>query len=353
MRAGLTGMAMVALLAGPVAGPGAAQDWFTPGACTVARVQIDPVAYPPALEARMRAAAAGVPNPVGRLWRITAPGGQVSHLWGTMHSPDPAILDLPQALREVIEAARVVAIEFDPIPDSRDEARAAYASDWMWRPLGNAPDFREDLPPQVMDWIGLRLADIGWSPTNLPQMTDAGVLSLLLWDPCSDYLAGVLPGQDYHIAGLGLLAGAEVTGLQEPEDLGRQLTDPGRAANARAAVALYGAYLGPESADPGGRATGQALYLQGRLAELDAWGSDWLAGLLGPVEAERIERLAEDYLLVERNGFFFAAARPLLEAGGAVIAVGASHLPGELGMVEMLRDAGYGVERVVLPGEPE
>jgi hypothetical protein len=203
-----------------------------------------------------------------------------------------------------------------------------------------------------MDWVAMRVEDIGWNPANLPQMTDAGLLSLLLWDPCADYVAGVLPAQDYHIAGLGLRAGAEVTGLQKPEDLGRQLTDPDRAAQARAAVVLYGAYLAPEAADPGGRATGQALYLQGRLAELDAWGSDWLAGQLGAAEAERIERLAEDYLLVERNGFFVAAARPLLEAGGAVIAVGASHLPGELGMVEMLRDAGYLVERVVLPGEP-
>ncbi len=293
-----------------------------------------------------------MPNPVGRLWRITAPGGQVSHLWGTMHSPDPAILDLPQALREVIEAARVVAIEFDPIPDSRDEARAAYASDWMWRPLGNAPDFREDLPPQVMDWIGLRLADIGWSPTNLPQMTDAGVLSLLLWDPCSDYLAGVLPGQDYHIAGLGLLAGAEVTGLQEPEDLGRQLTDPGRAANARAAVALYGAYLGRNRPIRAGGPRGRRCICRA------AWPS-WMPGAATGWRGfwggrGRADRAAGRGLPAGRAQRVLLRRRPAAAGGGgAVIAVGASHLPGELGMVEMLRDAGYGVERVVLPGEPE
>lgn len=346
------GAGLAVALAGPVAAPAAAQDWFTPSACRVTRAVIDPVAYPPALEARMQAEAAGVPNPVGRLWKITAPGGQVSHLWGTMHSADPLILDLPEIFVAVLEAARVVALEFDPIPDSRDEARAAMDPDWMWLPFGSGADYRDDLPPQVMGWIESRLQDIGWNPVYLPQMTDAGVLTLLLSDPCGDFLAGVLPGQDYHIAGLAYLAGAEVTGLQKPQDLGAQLIDPVRAAQARAAVVLYGSYLAPGAADPGARATSFALYREGRIAELDAWAADWLAAVLGPDEAARQSALALDYLLVERNGFFVAAARPLLEAGGAVLAVGVSHLPGEMGMVEMLRDAGYRVERVVLPGEP-
>jgi uncharacterized protein len=332
-------------------GPVSAQDWFTAEACRVDRAEIDPAAYPPELEARLKGAVAKVPNANGRLWRIVAPGGGVSHLWGTFHTPHPVLLDLPKVFRTILKAARVVALEFDPIPDTRGDAREAYDVNTVWIPYTEPLDYREDLSPEVMGWIAARLQEMDWAAVNMPQMTDAGLFSLLLYDPCSDFLNSVLPGQDYYIAQQAYLAGVEVTGLQEPEDLAIQLTDPRRKANARALVALYGAFLGPESADPGGRATLYALYLQGRLGELSLWSSDWVAQVYGAEEGRRIERLADDYILVERNIFFVQSARPLLDGGGAVIAVGAGHLPGPLGMVEMLREAGYTVERVFLPGE--
>jgi hypothetical protein len=48
-------------------------------------------------------------------------------------------------------------------------------------------------------------------------------------------------------------------------------------------------------------------------------------------------------LLVERNEKMSAVAEPLLDAGGVFIAVGALHLPGENGLVALLRQAGYSV----------
>jgi uncharacterized protein len=341
--------ALLTLAAIAAAGPSPAQEWFTPAACLVDRAEVDPQLYPPALQAQLKAVP--VPNGKGRLWKIVAPGGAVSHLWGTYHTPHPLLLDLPTEFRAILNEARVVALEFDPTPDSRDDMLESYDVNTLWLPYTQPLDDRADLSPKVMDWIALRLSDMDWAPVNLPQMTDAGLFSLLLYDPCGDYLAGLLPGQDYYIAQQAALSGVEVTGLQEPEDLAIQLTDPARAANARALVALYGAFLGPESANPNMRSTAYALYLQGRLGELTLWSSDWLQKFYGPEEARRIERAAEDYILVERNVFFVQSARPLLDRGGAVLAVGAAHLPGELGMVEMLRAKGYQVERVTLPEE--
>jgi hypothetical protein len=344
-------MALAAL--GLMAGGAAAQDWFSAEACRVGPAAVDRAVYPEAVEARIAALAAEVPNPVGRLWEITAPGGQVSHLWGTYHTPDPQLLALPEALMAVIGAARVVALEFDPVPDSRDEVARAYDSDWMWAHWGlPAPDRRE-IPAEVMFWIEERLIAIGWGAEYIDQMSDAGLVTLLLGDPCADFLGEVLPGQDQYIGQLAYLAGAEVTGLEQPEDFGLHLTDPTRAAQARATLIYYASFLGPETALPGGRETSYALYLQGRLAELDLWSNDWLASVLGAPRARDVVAVMDSYILVERNGFFTLAARPLLDEGGALLAVGAAHLPGEMGMVEMLRDAGYKVERVVLPGEPD
>jgi uncharacterized protein len=346
------GRAFLALASLSIAGPAAAQDWFTRDACTIAMARIDPSAYPPGLQDDYRKALAAIPNPYGRLWRIMAPGGGVSHLWGTYHTPHPLLLDLPDAFRAVLKEARVVALEFDPLPESRAELNSAFDTATLWNPWSSVPQARDDIDPRVMGWILQRMTDIDWDASYLSQMTDAGLFSLILFDPCGDYLSGVLPGQDLYIAQEAYLAGAEVTGLQQPQDLALQLTDPSRAANARALIQLYGAALGPDGADPAIRSTAYALYLQGRLGELDLWSSDLLERVYLPDEAERIESLAKDYVLVERNGFFVSAARPLLDQGGAVLAVGAGHLPGELGMVEMLRDAGYLVERVPLPDEP-
>ena len=273
---GRRGLVFALVAFGAEGEPASAQDWFTAEACRIDQAQIDPAAYPPELETRYQAALAEVANPNGRLWRIVAPGGKVSHLWGTFHTPDPLLLDLPEALDEIIAAARVVALEFDPVPGSRAEIRDAFQIESLWRPWSSDPDYRDDIAPDVREWIALRLAEMDWDPVNLPRMTDAGLFSLLLYDPCGDYLASVLPGQDFYIAQVAYLAGAEVTGLQKPEDLANQLMDPSRAANARALVALYGAYLGPDAADPGARSTAYALYLQGRLGELSLWSSDWL-----------------------------------------------------------------------------
>ncbi len=51
-------------------------------------------------------------------------------------------------------------------------------------------------------------------------------------------------------------------------------------------------------------------------------------------------------LLVDRNVKMRDAAAPMLEKGNAFIAVGALHLPGETGLVALLRDRGYTVTPV-------
>lgn len=355
MRASWNALAFTSLLSlacFAVGSPASAQEWFTPEACLIKEARIDPDAYPPALEQQFRTQLADIPNPNGRLWRVVAADGATSHLWGSYHTPHPLLLDLPDTFRSILDEARVVALEFDYLPDSRADLQNSFQIDSMWLPWEAGREYRADITPEVLGWITQRMTDLDWDPTYLPDMTDAGLFQLLIGDPCGDYLVSVLLGQDFYIAQEALLAGAEVTGLQRPEDLANQLNHPSRAANARALIKLYAAGLGPEGADPTLRSTAYALYLQGRLGELDLWSSDWLKGFYGPEEAARIEGLAEDYILTERNGFFAAAARPLLDQGGAVLVVGASHLPGELGMVELLRDAGYQVERVPLPGEP-
>ncbi|MCZ7593998.1 MAG: TraB/GumN family protein [Hyphomicrobium sp.] len=59
----------------------------------------------------------------------------------------------------------------------------------------------------------------------------------------------------------------------------------------------------------------------------------------------------QEKLLTERNEKMRAVAEPLLDKGGVFIAVGALHLPGDKGLVALLRESGYTVspDRVVPP----
>ena len=54
----------------------------------------------------------------------------------------------------------------------------------------------------------------------------------------------------------------------------------------------------------------------------------------------------EDALVIVRNRRMHERLLPLLESGNVFVGVGALHLSGETGLVEMLRGSGYDVTRV-------
>jgi uncharacterized protein YbaP (TraB family) len=53
-----------------------------------------------------------------------------------------------------------------------------------------------------------------------------------------------------------------------------------------------------------------------------------------------------DRLLDRRSARMYRRALPLVEKGGAFIAVGAAHLPGPAGLAQRFRDGGYEVTAV-------
>ncbi len=203
----------------------------------------------------------------------------------------------------------------------------------------------------MLSWITARVESLGYRTEDIPFISDAGLVVLLLSDPCDDYVAGVMPIQDTEIARLGFEAGAELIGLEPADLLLRDLNQPEWAEVTLAIVQSYGAYLKPY--DTGNLTRGQffALYQKGRIDAamvLDDW---YMEQVFGAEKGIRIARRVNAYLLTHRNQLWQSQLQPLLDAGDAVVAVGSFHLPGETGLISMLRDAGYQVDRVVLPGE--
>jgi uncharacterized protein YbaP (TraB family) len=67
----------------------------------------------------------------------------------------------------------------------------------------------------------------------------------------------------------------------------------------------------------------------------------------------RLQAHFEQVGVIERNHTMVRRALPWLQEGGLLIAVGALHLPGEQGLVELLRDQGMTVTPLITAYAPD
>ena len=332
--------------------PVAAQEWITQQACQVDEPAIDPAAIDDQMMEEIRAISAGIENGVGRFWRITAPDGAVSHLWGTYHTTEVHVLNLPQAVRDTIARSRVVALEFSLFEPTRADLTAAFEAETDsldQLPLPTDKLWFEAIDERVAGWIFQRARALGAGSMDIGYLHPALVAEMLLADPCDDFAAG-LPFQDNRIAMLGREAGARVVGLEGWDENSRDLRQNRDVTLAM--LELYGAALGPDNYNAF-RRSAVALYLQGRMADWDAWALLSTRAFFGDEKGTRLVETVDGFLVRDRNFTFRDRAIPMLREGGVFIAVGAAHLPGRTGMVTLLRDAGFAVERIPLPGEIE
>lgn len=333
--------------------PAAAQDWATVEVCSVDAPRIEDAAFAPTDYATLQAKAAAIPNGTGRFWRITAPNGAVSHLWGTFHSADPLILDLPQVAREAIAESRTVAVEVDFTHKTRDSIRDAQMLEGRFNeggdPFAVAPSDGTvaGLPAEVTGWVRDRAIELGWTEDFDLVLSLPGMAEMLLSDPCEDFTDGILPIQDDYIQLLGRIAGAEILGLEGQDDFIARLAADEE--TAQAVIATYAAYLRPVDTNAE-RAASFALYLEGQLGTAMAWDAAHQQSVYGERGIDLLQQ-ADAYLLTERNRHFIDRLKDHLAQGDTFIAVGFFHIPGEAGLVALLTDIGYQVTRIPLPGE--
>lgn len=334
--------------------PVAAQDWATREFCEVDTRPVMAADFAPLDLQALEAAAAAIPNGVGRFWRIESPEGAVSHLWGTYHTSAPAILDLPDSVRETIAEARVVALEADFTFPDRASYRANYDQPGRYR---DASDPFESLDPLDLSFLSAdtetavynRMIEyFGYEDTEYV-LTYGGLAEALLADPCEDFFAGIIPIQDDYIHTLARIAGAEVIGLEPADAFLAYLAD--QPETAKAIITVYASYLDPPP-NQAARTASFTLYLEGRLGLLSAWEAAHLAARDGPSGTEALAK-TDAYLLDHRNAIFVERLEPEIGAGGVFIAVGAGHLPGANGLVTLLENEGFKVTRVPLRGEVE
>lgn len=295
----------------------------------------------PAVHAEILAAAAAVPNGEGRFWRVERAGTAPSHLFATYHDTT-AIASVTPPIEAAFTAAAALVVELDGAEMERLQARVATDPSFVFAPDGAGVAAR--LAPAELARAEAVLARRGLSVELAERMRPWMFFSIMGIPVCEIEAMGAgAQVLDQILIERATDAGKPVIGLETYEEaLGAfGAVDPALAAE----LASDALKLAEHEEDL--RATMLGLYRNGHIAAIDTF-SEWLGtettGRL-PAEAEELGAAFEAALIDERNRRWMARLVPALEAGGAFVAVGGLHLPGEAGLVALLRARGFSVTR--------
>ncbi|MFO1170866.1 MAG: TraB/GumN family protein [Hyphomicrobiaceae bacterium] len=291
----------------------------------------DPAGY-----ARIVSRASELENSQAIFWLIEKEGHEPSYLLGTVHLTDDRVKRLPVAAELAFAKAKHVAVEtfFDSEEDiqhvlesmpaeavsSTDEHLSAHLRVEEYArltALAEAAGIDKSELDGLKPWVAEMLVR---GPTCEARRVEAGELVLDAW------LAGRALRRGLPLRKLETVAEQFETLAAIPYD--QQL-----------------AMLRYALADKPSRAQDETETLIGLYLRRQIPATDALTRMLAPDGAVANAYLAAYWgdLIDRRNRRFVANAQPLLDQGRVFIAVGAAHLPGENGVVAMLRKAGYRV----------
>lgn len=254
------------------------------------------------------------------LWKVER-DGKVSHMFGTIHLPDPRVTELPGPVEQVFSAARTVVVEV-----AMDQTGMMEMATRMLLPDG--VELSDRLPEGLYRKTLSAAAELGYPELAIKRMEPWAVMLSLSVPPTTK------PVLDQIIYARAGEAGKEVIGLETVEEqiaVFSEMPNEDQVTLLRHAVEQT-ARLEEEMA----RMT--TAYLARDIEALSRQHRTTLESLPGAL-AERFNRS----LLIERDARMAERLAPILEAGDAFVAVGALHLPG---LVRQLQAAGYSVSPV-------
>jgi uncharacterized protein YbaP (TraB family) len=305
-------------------------------ACTGEDMLIELKADNPALLDSIRAEAAKIANGKGLLWKLEKDGVAPSYLFGTMHMTDPRVTDLTPAARKAFEGANTVVIE---TTDVLDEAK-------MLQELLKHPElmmFTDDttlislVPEEDRAAFEAALEERGIAVATVAKMKPWMLSAMLALPACE--LARKVSGAPVLDVKLAEDAKAAGKGLQGLETVVDQL-------GAMASLPMEFHVQGLIETLKLGDQIDDMIETMIVLYEDEETGMFWplFRAVLPPGPGDELGYAAfEETMITARNHTMAERAAPILDAGSAFVAVGALHLPGPEGLIELFEKAGYKV----------
>lgn len=262
-------------------------------------------------------------------WRIEKDGGSPSFVLGTLHIVDPSLQELSPAITSAIAASRVVALEQEQL------SRGAYGQ--AMAQAGKLMSARDKPLQRLLDEAELRVVEKAIAAAGYPEDLALGIRPWV----ATLFLTGGCPNtthepMDLVVANFAKSQGKSVVGLEtllEQFATLAAIPDDAQAAWLRASIEMNGRVDDV-------MVTMLELYRSRQIAaSLDLMRE--LAPNAGLTDA-RMQSIRQG-LITERNLRMAERGMPLFEAGGAFVAVGATHLPGSDGLIAILKSKGFTV----------
>ncbi|NOR40332.1 MAG: TraB/GumN family protein [Gammaproteobacteria bacterium] len=268
---------------------------------------------------------AGTDKSHGLLWEVSKPGKPSSYLFGTIHSEAPEVVKFARPVKEAFDASRSVILEM-----LMDMDAMMYSSTAMLMTDGRS----------LSDLTGRRLftqAAAAIKSRGIPEVVLermkpwAVAVTLSMPAPETGQVMDMILYQE------ALQDGKQVYGLEtvrEQLDVFELMPEADQLESLKDALASF-----PEI---------DAMHAE----LLAAYRQRDLAGLMAINEASMQvgnQRLAEDFqkrLISDRNFRMYERMQQYLQQGKAFVAVGALHLPGQDGLLQLLEQGGYTIRRV-------
>jgi uncharacterized protein YbaP (TraB family) len=279
-----------------------------------------------------------IPNSTGLFWKIEKEGTAPSWLLGTIHIADPEITTFRPAIAEALAASDALALELAEIGEEGNIALANKIAPLAQLPAGES--FDSAFTKEQKATLGKMTAAVGIPYFLARKMKPWFLVISLAMPPCvqAAALRGE-PGVDEKLKQEAVAAGKRTVGLETIDEQLVALAALDKSIEASALVEI--AKLGPETV-ANMFATLVETYLQERPS------LDLVLTLNMPEfkESATMYRAIEGGLVRARNLRMRDRLLPVLEDGNAFVGVGALHLPGTDGLIELLRASGYTVTRV-------
>lgn len=261
-------------------------------------------------------------------WSLSRDGEPAGYLLGTVHSEDPRVLDFSDDFVGRLTSNDFFAMEM--VPDLPTLARLT-----EYMRYSDGTRLVDVIGPERYERLAGLLAAYGMDATWIEHMKVWSAMMTLSTPPPKSGLF-----MDFSLSLRAAGAGMKVVGL---ETLEQQLSFLERMPEDQLLELLDQALAEHDQVE----AVHQALvdgYLENDLVALVALSDEQMGGLTPG---------ARDYFvsegIVARNLRMAESLLPLFENGRVFVAVGSLHLPGESGLINQLREAGFTVGPLPLP----
>lgn len=290
----------------------------------------DPAAY-----AKLKAEGDKIKNSGYRFWKLEKDGQAPDWLLGTMHLSDPRVTELPSEAKAAYDSAKVVILESDEILDQQKASAKLFAKPelMMFTGTQSITDYLSADDRKVLE---KGLMDRGIPLMSVVKMKPYIITSMVALSTCElSRKAKGMPFLDMKLAVEAQASGKEVRGV---ETLAEQIEAMASLPVDFHVRSLVSAVRYPQyTADM--METTLQLYLDGQI------GMVFPAGAYFAPEKSNNDfkdmALFEEKLITTRNHHMADRADTILAKGDVFMAVGALHLIGDEGVVELLRKKGY------------